>query len=233
MNFAEKLKALEERIQAACLRVNRVRSEIQILAVSKQQPTSAIEEAYECGLRNFGENYVQELCKKKETLNHLKEIRWHLIGPLQSNKVKQAVTHADYFHALDSKKLAIQLAKEVASLRLPRPWPVFIQVNIDEEPSKNGITPAETEEFVEFLKKQTFLALEGLMCIPKEQQDQERSRPAFHKMASLVHKISAKIEKNLSLSMGMSNDFEVAIEEGAQWIRIGRLLFGSRQQTTF
>ena len=229
MNFAEKLKTLEDKIQAACIRVQRAPEEIQILAVSKQQPTSAIEEAYEYGLRHFGENYVQELSKKKEKEKHLKEIRWHLIGSLQSNKAKQAVTHADFFHALDSKKLAVQLAKQVASLRLSKPWPVFIEVNIDEEPTKKGVTSALAEELAEFLEKQNFLALEGLMCIPKEQQNPNEVRSAFHKLASLAHKISSKSRKNLCLSMGMSNDFEAAIEEGSRWIRIGRLLFGSRQ----
>jgi pyridoxal phosphate enzyme (YggS family) len=201
---------------------------VHILAVSKTQSLAAIEEAYSCGLRDFGENYVQELAEKREKLSHLKEIRWHLIGHLQTNKVKQAVEVADFFHALDSEKIVREAARRAKGLR-ESPWPVFIEVNVDTEPTKSGASPQELPRLIESVRQEPSLMLEGLMCIPKPTQDKEQLSAAFRRL-SMLAAAGQGPNPPLKLSMGMSDDFEIAIEQGANWIRIGRKLFGERVQ---
>ena len=210
-------------IAQACAKAKRDVKQVHILAVSKLQPIEKIEAAYHCGLRHFGENYVQELAEKREKLVHLKDIQWHLIGHLQSNKAKLAVESADFFHALDSEKLTNELEKKIISKGLTS-WPVFIQMNICDEKTKSGIAISELEGFSRFVRDKSVFDLRGLMCIPEAKDSPEDSRAAFQKM--LVFKKRYGFNE---LSMGMSDDFTVAIEEGANWVRIGRKIFGDRE----
>lgn len=217
MSIAARLSEIRGAISQACARVGRDAGDVNLLAVSKLQPAEAIEEAYHAGQRDFGENYVQELVGKRARLAHLTDLRWHLIGHLQTNKAKQVVAAADFFHALDSEKLARELAK-----RATRPLPVFIEVNVDREATKAGVMPEGVEALIQFVCAEPNLKLEGLMCIPEHREPIELMRPAFRALADLAR------PRGLKLSMGMSSDFEIAIEEGAHWVRVGTKLFGER-----
>ncbi|MBI3557595.1 MAG: YggS family pyridoxal phosphate-dependent enzyme [Deltaproteobacteria bacterium] len=223
VSIARRLSEIQAVVNAAAARASRKPGDVRILAVSKIQPIALIEECYSLGLRDFGENYVQELVEKRRLLAHLKDIRWHLIGHLQTNKAKQVVNEADCFHALDSEKLLRELAR-----RAERVLPVFIEVNIDDEPSKAGVPPAVVEALVQAVRAEPKLKLEGLMCIPEAKSDPEMMRPAFRRMSALARKVEQT--HPLLLSMGMSSDFEVAVEEGANWVRVGAKLFGERPQ---
>jgi len=224
VSLVQNLTSIQRTIKNACKKSNRKITEVSLLAVSKHQPISKIEEAYGLGLRDFGENYVQELLQKKTALQYLKDIRWHLIGPLQKNKVKQALTHADVFHALDSLNLAKEISKQAQKLKLQNPWPVFIQINLDHSPTKAGVSLDGLKELLDFVLVTPQLQLGGLMCLPEPQVPVERMRESFRKLKNLA----CMSKKPLKLSMGMSEDYEIAIEEGAHWIRIGRKLFGER-----
>lgn len=219
MSIAQRLSEIGARVSGACGRSGRDPRTVHVLAVSKLQPAAAIEEAYHAGQRDFGENYVQELLEKREKLQHLPGIRWHLIGHLQTNKAKQVAAAIDFFHALDSEKLIVELAK-----RTQRILPVFIEVNVDAEGGKAGVSPELLPQLIKSVRAEPKLKLEGLMCIPQHHDQAELMRPAFKRLAALAAPTA------LQLSMGMSADFEVAVEEGANWIRVGTLLFGARTQ---
>ncbi|MBI2605152.1 MAG: YggS family pyridoxal phosphate-dependent enzyme [Deltaproteobacteria bacterium] len=222
------LSRVRERLKRACIRAGRDPGGAHLIAVSKLQPVALIEEAYRLGVRDFGENYARELAEKRRALKHLPGLRWHLIGPLQTNKAKAAVENADFFHALDSEKLALELCKRVDRIdRLAgrdRPFSVFLQVNLDGEASKSGVAPEDAGGLAAFIRAKNELRLEGLMCIP-EPRPPERMRPAFQRLRELANTIGGE---PLALSMGMSEDFEVAVEEGANWVRVGRAIFGER-----
>jgi pyridoxal phosphate enzyme (YggS family) len=221
----ENLNKIIERIERACLRANRQPKEVNLLAVTKKQPDQLIEEAYSLGLRDFGENYVQELAARRERLSHLKDARWHLIGPLQRNKVKQALALADYFHALDSEKIAIELNKRFVVTDRFVKFPVFLEVNVDRDPEKHGFEVQNLPRAYELISSLEHLKVMGLMCVPKQSSRVEDTRVSFSKLKSLANNLALP-----ELSMGMSHDFEVAIEEGATWIRVGSLLFGERRK---
>lgn len=216
------LSRVREKTERACRRSGRDPETVRLVAVSKLQPVALIEETYRLGVRDFGENYVQELVEKKQALKRLPDLRWHLIGPLQKNKARIAVENADFFHALDSEKLALELCKRLAGRT--RPFPVFLQVNLDAEASKAGVAPKDAPALAAFIRARKELHLEGLMCIP-EPRPPERMRPAFARLRELAGAIGGA---PLALSMGMSEDFEIAIEEGSSWIRVGRAIFGER-----
>lgn len=225
MSVSENLLKIEQRIQAACKRAARDRSGVTLIAVSKFQSNELIEEAYECGVRDFGENYVQALAERREHFRAFEDIRWHLIGHLQSNKAKAAVSSAHVFQALDSEKLLGVICKAVEAHGLGEPWPVFVEVNIDEEPSKSGVRPQEAAALVQKVRAaHKSIFLRGLFCVPKADVTEEETRQAFRRMRALRDQIDPKLE----LSMGMSSDFETAIEEGADLVRIGTKIFGER-----
>jgi pyridoxal phosphate enzyme (YggS family) len=228
VSFADRLAEVRRRISAACARAGRNPSEVRVLAVSKLQPLELIEEAYALGLRDFGENYTQELAEKRSKLSRLRDARWHLIGHLQSNKAKLALENADSFQALDGERLLREITRRAATLGRREPWRVFIQVNLDGEESKAGIAPSELDELARATRAEPAVSLAGLMCIPRPRESAEAMRPAFRELARLARGLSAPGQPPLELSMGMSEDFEIAIEEGASWVRIGRLLFGAR-----
>lgn len=219
MVFRQNLAQVEERIARACQSSGRRRDEITLVAVSKVFPAEAIIEAYEAGLREFGENYVQEFEGKHPGVKHLADARFHLIGHLQSNKTRKAGELFQVVQTVDTPKLARRL-NEVG-----RPMDVMIEVRLSEEDSKSGADPSEIPQIVSEIGACPQLTLLGLMTMPPWDEDAEKSRPYFRRLCALAQEHGLK-----ALSMGMSHDFEVAIQEGATHIRVGTALFGKRQR---
>ena len=223
----ENLAEVERNICAACERAGRRREEVTLIAVSKTKPVSMIEELLPGGTRDFGENKVQELCEKYEQLP--KEIRWHLIGHLQRNKVKYVVDKACLIHSVDSLRLAQAISEEGKKRGLT--VPVLIEVNVAGEESKFGVAPEETEGLIREIAKLPAISVKGLMTIAPFVEDPEENRSHFAKLKKLNVDIKRKSIDNVSmnvLSMGMTGDYEVAIEEGATMVRVGTGIFGER-----
>jgi PLP dependent protein len=215
----DRLDAVEERIEQACRRSSRSRSEITLVAVTKVFPAEVIREAYALGVRHFGENYVQEFAGKATAIADLELATFHLIGHLQSNKSKAA---ADLFHVIetvDSPKLARRLNDIGNRLQ------VMIEVKLSPEEAKAGAAPEDLPALVAAIRSCPNLDLIGLMTMPPWDDEAEPSRPYFRRLREL-----AQIQGLKQISMGMSHDFEVAIEEGATHIRVGTALFGSRRK---
>ena len=226
----ENLKKVEDKITAACLRAGRARENVTLIAVSKTKPESMVEEAYSVGQRDFGENKVQEICRKIEVLPQ--DIRWHMIGHLQRNKVRQVVGKACMIHSVDSLRLAEAISQE--AVKQDRIVPVLIEVNVAQEESKFGVTAEETIALIEAAAKLPHISIRGLMTIAPFVEDPEENRPIFRKLKQLSVDIAAKNINNVTmsvLSMGMTNDYEVAIEEGATMVRVGTGIFGERDYT--
>jgi pyridoxal phosphate enzyme (YggS family) len=223
----DKLEQVESRIARAAARAGRKRSDILLVAVTKKFPAAAIREAYALGLRDFGENYVQEFDAKHAELADCAGARYHFIGHLQSNKSKKAAEIFDVVHTLDSAKIARRLDGDAAG---PGPGPgkapgieVLIEVKLSTEPAKAGVAPGEAPAIVEAILGCPHLRLLGLMTMPPWSDDAEKSRPYFARLRELAAENSLQ-----HLSMGMSHDLEVAIEEGATMVRVGTALFGPR-----
>jgi pyridoxal phosphate enzyme (YggS family) len=217
--LAESLAAVEKRILKACARARRRREEITLLAVTKIFPAQAILDAYALGLREFGENYVQEFEAKAPEVRSLAGARFHLIGHLQSNKARKGAELFDVIQTVDSAKLARRLAEA------GKPMEVMIEVKLSEEESKHGCVPADVPALVEAIQAQKELTLTGLMTMPPWSEDPEVARPYFQKLRELARQVGVE-----GLSMGMSNDLEVAIEEGSTMVRVGTALFGRRKK---
>ncbi len=198
---------------------------VRLLAVSKTQPAAAIRALAALGQQAFGENYVQEALAKQRELADL-ALEWHLIGPLQSNKCKEAATHFDWVQSIDREKLIPLLARFRPAERAP--LNVLIQVNIDDEASKSGCAPADTEALAAAVAAEPRLRLRGLMAIPQPDADPTRRRDAFGRMRVLFDRLRSRHPDIDTLSMGMSDDFPLAIAEGANLVRIGSALFGPR-----
>jgi len=227
MSVKERYQQLLERVVRACERVGRQPEEIKILGAAKKQPPEKIREAYEAGLRLIGENYVQEAQKKKEALADL-NLTWHLIGPLQTNKARHAVKIFDLVETVDRPSIAKELAKRAR--KIDRKLPVFIEVNVGGEETKAGVAPEKVYELAELVLSLPELELWGLMSIPPFRENPEEVRPFFVRLRKLFEDLKARFpEAPLEeLSMGMSHDFEIAIEEGATIVRIGTALFSPR-----
>ena len=220
----EKLREVEERLQKACERAGRKREEVILLGASKSVPAERIREFYACGLSTFGENRVQEFLKKYQALKDI-VIDWHFIGRLQSNKVKYILGKVSLIHSLDRDSLAQEINKRAGAVQ-----DVLIEVNIGEETTKGGVAPEELFAFYQHLLNYKNLRVLGLMCVPPYTEDPEKARPYFAKLRELKEKLESEFLVKLPhLSMGMSADFEVAVEEGATIVRIGTLLFGERR----
>ena len=206
----------------------RIPAHVTLIAVSKLQSVAAIRELYELGQRDFGENYVQELRDKAEKLeaSGCHGIRWHFIGHLQTNKVRLLIPHVFAVHSLDSIKLARELERCWKSAGRENRLPVFIEVNIDQESSKSGVSPGETAALAQELSDFSALKLEGLMCVPKSGSGEKPTAGAFSRLKDL--ELRCRPFSGAKLSMGMSSDFEVAITEGATHVRVGTALFGER-----
>ena len=228
MAIEENVAQVQERIAAACRRSGREPGDVKLVAISKTFPPESIRAAYEAGLRDFGENRVQEAAAKRPALSDL-SITWHLVGHLQSNKAKAARELFHWVHSVDSFRLGQKLdqAAPAGGGRLP----VLLEVNLGGEESKAGVGECETAPLVEQISRLATLEVRGLMAIPPFFDDPERVRPYFRRLRELAQEIEARRIPNVSmqeLSMGMSHDFEVAIEEGATLIRVGTAIFGAR-----
>ncbi|MCQ4304709.1 YggS family pyridoxal phosphate-dependent enzyme [Stutzerimonas frequens] len=210
------------RIREAAQAVHRDAATVGLLAVSKTQPAAAIREAFAAGLRDFGENYLQEALDKQVELDDLPLI-WHFIGPIQSNKTKAIAEHFDWVHSVDRLKIAQRLSDQRPAT-LP-PLNVCLQVNLSGEASKSGCTPQELGPLAEAVAAMPQLRLRGLMCIPAPTEDPAEQRAAFARLRLLRDELALDLD---TLSMGMSQDLEAAIAEGATWVRIGTALFGAR-----
>ena len=215
--IAARLAAVRSRIAAVTERVGRKQESIALIAVSKRKPVQDILAAYEAGQRDFGENYVQEFAAKHERLPPLDDARFHFIGKLQSNKAGKAAALFSTIHTVDSAKLAGRLD------RFGKPLEVFLEVKLSPEETKSGMDPALLEALLEDVVAAPNLRLAGLMTMPPWDADPERARPYFRQLRELA--VQFGIE---GLSMGMSHDLEVAIEEGATHVRIGTAIFGPR-----
>ena len=259
-------EAADARVRAACERAGRGRLEVTLIAVSKTKPLDDVMDLVRGGVRDFGENKVQELCGKKDVLAgkdtvsaniHVPDgaedsfdisqesaasLRWHLIGHLQTNKVKYVVGRACLIHSVDSLKLAREIEKEAAKAEAAgRIWeedpfgdhsvPVLIEVNIGDEGSKSGVAFDEAKDLVRAAAALPHIRVRGLMCIAPAVDDPEENRGHFVRMRTLKEEIAAEGLANVEmkeLSMGMTGDFEVAIEEGATLVRVGTAIFGAR-----
>lgn len=225
--LAENLQNVEERIQAACARANRDRNEVTLIAVSKTKPVSMLEEVYAEGIRCFGENKVQELTEKHDKLPS--DVKWHMIGHLQRNKVKYIVDKVDLIHSVDSVRLAETIEQEAVKKDVI--VPVLVEVNVAEEDSKFGLKVNEVLSIIEEISKFPHIRIKGLMTIAPYVENPEENRPVFARLRKLSVDIAEKNIDNVSveiLSMGMTNDYEVAIEEGATMVRVGTGIFGER-----
>ena len=233
MSIAENIFATRERIAAAAKRAGRRPEEIALMAVSKTHPPERIREAYAAGLRLFGENRVQEFAGKAGALTDLAEAEWHMIGHLQTNKALKA---AELFRAVDSVD-SVKLAEKLdsAARSLGKKLSVLVEINVGGETAKSGVAPDSRELEELLLAAPRFEALQflGLMTVPPFTDDPEGARPYFRKLRKLRNVIAARklpaIEMAM-LSMGMSHDFEVAIEEGSTCVRVGTAIFGERQK---
>jgi pyridoxal phosphate enzyme (YggS family) len=215
----ERLEQVEQRIACAAQRAGRARSDITLIAVTKKFSADVIREAYELGLRIFGENYVQEFEEKHPALADLTGAEFHLIGHLQSNKTRPASELFQVIQTVDSAKLARRLDQSA------KPLEVMIEVKLSEEESKSGAAPESLPALIDSIRACPHLQLTGLMTMPPWSDDPQVTRPYFRRLAEL-----GRIHKLAKLSMGMSHDLEAAIEEGATHIRIGTALFGPRRK---
>ncbi|HEX8372145.1 MAG TPA: YggS family pyridoxal phosphate-dependent enzyme [Chthoniobacterales bacterium] len=224
-DMSEAIAALQDRIAAAAARSGRGADQIELIAVSKTHPLEAIREARECGLRLFGENKVQEA--RAKIADAPSDLRWHLLGHLQSNKVRHALPLFEMIHSVDSVELATQIDRIAAELGLfPK---ILLEVNVAGEASKFGFKPEALRAQIEQLIALPRLQIDGLMTIAPYAEEPEASRPFFKQLRELRDQLAT--EQNIPLahlSMGMSGDFEIAIEEGATLVRVGTAIFGSR-----
>ncbi len=216
--IAENLAAVRARIEAACRRAGRSRESVLLVAVSKTFLPPVIREAYAAGQRHFGENRVQEFEVKEKELK-LEGAVWHLIGHLQSNKAARAARLFQVIHTVDSAHLAERLDRAAGPGRLP----VLIEVKLSDEPAKTGVAESEVEALAERIRGLEHLELRGLMTMPPWSEDAEPSRPYFRRLREIGRRLGTS-----ELSMGMTNDFEVAVEEGATIVRVGTAIFGKR-----
>lgn len=223
----EQYEKVQKKIEAACQRCGRDRSEVTLIAVSKTKPLEMLQEIYDLGERNFGENKVQELTGKYEAMP--KDIHWHMIGHLQRNKVKYIIDKVELIHSVDSLRLAKTISEEAEKHGCTAH--ILLEVNVAGEESKFGMTVEEAPELTEEIALLPNIRIDGLMTIAPFVEDPEENRPVFRKLKKLSVDIKAKNINNVTmavLSMGMTNDYEIAIEEGATMVRVGTAIFGER-----
>jgi pyridoxal phosphate enzyme (YggS family) len=231
MPIAENVARVRERIEAASRRAGRESREVALMAVTKTVSPERIREAYEAGVRLFGENRVQEFAGKSAALSHLEGAEWHMIGHLQSNKSRAAAELFAGVDSVDSLRLLQRLNS--AAGELGKKLPILIEINIGGEAAKSGVAAdsAELEQILSGAVDCESVEIHGLMTVPPYSEDPEQSRPFFKRMRALRDQIAAKRLSRVSmgtLSMGMSHDFQVAIEEGSSCVRIGTAIFGER-----
>lgn len=227
MRLAERILAIKQQIAAAATAAGRDSDSVKLLAVSKQQPVANIREAYDAGLRAFGENYLQEALPKIAALADL-DIEWHYIGHIQSNKTRKIAEQFAFVQSVSSLKIAERLNEQRPSL-LP-PLNVCIEVNLQNEPDKSGIAPQEVRALAEAIKQLPKLNLRGLMAIPAASNNETEMRSHFHALFSLYQTLKDAGFELDTLSMGMSADFTLAIAEGSTLVRVGTAIFGERKK---
>lgn len=223
----ENLQQVEENIKKACKKSGRDRADVTLIAVSKTKPVEMLQTVYDCGVRDFGENKVQEMCDKMEVLPG--DIKWHMIGHLQTNKVKYIGGRTELIHSVDSVHLAAEIQKQAVKKDVI--VPILIEVNIAEEESKFGIHKEDTIAMVRQIAEMDHLRIKGLMTIAPFVENAEDNRLYFREIKQLSVDIKNQNIDNVSmdvLSMGMTGDYEVAIEEGATLVRVGTGIFGER-----
>ena len=220
--IAENISTLAERIRSAAQAVQRDPASVGLLAVSKTKPASDLRAAYDAGLRDFGENYLQEALGKQAELSDLPLI-WHFIGPIQSNKTRAIAEHFAWVHSVDRLKIAQRLSEQRPP-ELP-PLNICIQVNVSGESSKSGCSPEDLPALAQAISALPNLKLRGLMAIPEPTDDRDEQNASFAAVSTLQAQLGLPLD---TLSMGMSHDLEAAIAQGATWVRIGTALFGAR-----
>lgn len=221
-----RLAALQGRLASACARAGRSPDAVTLVAVSKTFDAAAVAEAYALGLRDFGENYVQELSAKQAALAHLEGLRWHMIGHLQRNKARAVVPGVAMLQSLDSVALAVEVSKRAAEAR--RILPVLVQVNVGGEAQKSGCAPGALGALLDAVEALPGVSLSGLMTVPPHTEDPAGARPFFDALLALreAHGGPSRLPV---VSMGMTHDLEVAVAAGATMVRVGSALFGSRK----
>lgn len=228
----ENLEIVEENIKAACEKSGRARDEVRLIAVSKTKPIELLKEAYDQGIRDFGENKVQEILDKYEQLPG--DVRWHMIGHLQTNKVKYIIDKVCMIHSVDSLHLAQEISKQAVKKNVVAN--ILVEINIGDEASKFGSSLQEASELVESIVNLPNISVHGLMTVAPYVVDMEENRPLFAKMSKLCVDIKSQLSNNntgkhnvfTELSMGMTGDYQVAIEEGSTYVRVGTGIFGER-----
>ncbi len=221
------LESVQKNIENACKKADRDLKNVQLIAVSKTKPVSMLQEAYDAGVRDFGENKVQEILEKYDKLPS--DIRWHMIGHLQRNKVKYIIDKVTLIHSVDSLRLAEEISKEAVKHNLT--MPILVELNIAGEESKFGMSFSECEEMIRAISKLPNLQIKGLMTVAPFVENAEENRQHFKAMKQLSVDIMTKNIDNVCmdiLSMGMTGDYEVAIEEGSNMVRVGTGIFGER-----
>ncbi len=228
MTIRENMRAVEDRIAAACQEAGRKPEDVTLIAVSKTKPVEMLREAYECGCRDFGENKVQELLDKYEVMP--RDIRWHMIGHLQRNKVKYIVDKVYLIHSVDSLRLAEEISKEAGKKNVC--VNILVEVNVANEETKFGTTCEDAKQLVQDIAKLPNICVKGLMTIAPFVENAEKNRPFFSKLRKISVDIMGENIDNITmenLSMGMTGDYEVAVSEGATCVRVGTGIFGARQ----
>jgi pyridoxal phosphate enzyme (YggS family) len=246
INIKDNLNKIKAQIDIACQKSNRLlaasqtrneeessnreeMSPVTLLAVSKTKPSKVIKQAYLCGQKDFGENYLQEAVDKIEQLSALSDICWHFIGPIQSNKTKQIAQNFAWVHSVDREKVALRLnqhlLEESGSNKVLN---ICLQVNINNEASKSGLSEAHVLSLAEIINNCDRLTLRGLMAIPEKNADAD----TYQKMQQLYHLLQSKYATVDTLSLGMSNDLDIAIAHGSTMVRIGTAIFGARESKT-
>lgn len=229
--ISERIEQVNTFITQACEKSGRDREDVTLIAVSKTKPLSALQEAYTAGARDFGENKVQELTEKMPAMPQ--DVRWHMIGHLQRNKVKYIVGKVYLIHSVDSLRLAEEISKE--AVKKQTTVNILIEVNVACEESKSGTTIEEAANLIEAISKLPGIRIQGLMTIAPFVKDPEENRFVFRKLKQLSVDIDRKNIDNVSmsvLSMGMTGDYRVAVEEGATYVRVGTAIFGERDYST-
>ena len=223
--IAERLSQIRSRIAAAAHAAGRPPESVRLIAVSKTKPATDIRQAYAAGQRDFGENYVQELALKAAELADLPELRFHFIGHLQRNKVKNVVAHAHMVHTVDSVRLAQELEKRVPQAKAP--FAVLVEVNVGGEAQKSGVAPDQVDAVLDAVDAAEALTLRGLMTVPPWSEAPGEARRYFDALASLRDRVGGRARLP-EMSMGMSADLEHAIAAGATYVRVGTAIFGER-----
>ncbi len=231
MSVSENIALVREQVAAAARRAGRQPENIELIAVSKTFSPALIREAYAAGVRRFGENRVQEFAAKIEALRDLREVEWHMIGHVQANKAAKAVELFDFVDSVDTLRVARRL--NTAAAQAGKNLTALLEINIGGEPAKSGVAPESTEleDILQAAAELNDLHIRGLMTVPPFADDPEEARPYFRRLRDLQEQIAARnlpgVEMDM-LSMGMSHDFQIAIEEGATCVRVGTAIFGGR-----